>query len=509
MKKILRGKKQVAVVKSALIALAIFGMGLLVIYWQSTYTLNKNSKIAVEEAIRQIDVMLENAKNAADKNLQLSNLPCVDAATRMRSVVAAVPFVRSASLAKNDNINCTSLFGDGYVEHIESGDYHGGLRLIGGNGVSSDRAVLVYRSNNSYSSSLVGVDGQYLKDALYLIAPESHLAIQVGSSWMTADGIVHSEPFLNLPVAQSSQSSSLFDITAYNGYPRGHIWRYAMDGYFALIVLVALLGAGAGLMAYWLLGRVLAPSSELKRALDANEFIPFVQPLVSTENLQWTGVEVLMRWKHPTEGLIRPDHFIPLAESCGLIVPMTRSLMRHAAFEFCRQTQNLPENFHISFNVCTAHFKDMNLVDDCREFLAAFEPNRVVLILELTERELIESNEKVDSVLSALQGMGVKIAIDDFGTGHSSLSYLQAFKVDYLKIDKSFVSMIGVEALSVHILDSIIELATKLGLVVVAEGVETSEQSSYLSSKGVHYLQGYFFAKPMGIDKFLKRSLET
>jgi FOG: EAL domain len=124
-------------------------------------------------------------------------------------------------------------------------------------------------------------------------------------------------------------------------------------------------------------------------------------------------------------------------------------------------------------------------------------------VLELTERELIVPSSTTHHLFSQLHALGVMIAIDDFGTGHSSLSYLREFNVDYLKIDQSFVAMIGADALSRHILDSIIELSAKLDLGIVAEGVETQEQSQYLADQGVDFLQGYLFARPMPPAEFI------
>jgi len=121
----------------------------------------------------------------------------------------------------------------------------------------------------------------------------------------------------------------------------------------------------------------------------------------------------------------------------------------------------------------------------------------------LTERELIEPNDMTLQLFEQLHALGVKIAIDDFGTGHSSLSYLRAFKVDFLKIDQSFVAMIGIDALSRHILDSIIELSAKLDLAIVAEGVETQAQADYLTEHQVDFMQGYLFAKPMPAADFI------
>lgn len=127
----------------------------------------------------------------------------------------------------------------------------------------------------------------------------------------------------------------------------------------------------------------------------------------------------------------------------------------------------------------------------------------MLLVLELTERELLKPNSTTHTLFEQLHSLGVMIALDDFGTGHSSLAYLRQFNVDYLKIDQSFVAMIGLDALSRHILDSIIELSTKLGLGIVAEGVETLEQRDYLAALQVEFLQGYLFGHPMPVDELL------
>ena len=155
------------------------------------------------------------------------------------------------------------------------------------------------------------------------------------------------------------------------------------------------------------------------------------------------------------------------------------------------------EPFHIGINITASHCQNLALVEDCRTFLGAFAPGSIHLVLELTERQLIEPTAMTLQLFEQLHQLGVMIALDDFGTGHSSLVYLRQFNVDFLKIDQSFVAMIGADALSRHILDSVIELSAKLDLGIVAEGVETTEQSEYLSAHGVNFLQGYLFGRPM------------
>jgi len=225
--------------------------------------------------------------------------------------------------------------------------------------------------------------------------------------------------------------------------------------------------------------------------------------VVRKGDYRWAGAEVLMRWNHPREGLVRPDLFIPYAEHSGQIVAMTRALMLHTAQSLAPYTALLEDGFHIGINITADHCRDLSLLDDCHTFLQHFPPGLVRLTLELTERKLIEATPVALELFAKLHDMGVMIALDDFGTGQSSLNYLRQFKVDYLKIDQSFVAMIGGDALSQHILDSIIELSGKLGLGIVAEGVETEVQRDYLARLEVDFQQGYLFARPMPADEFL------
>ena len=183
---------------------------------------------------------------------------------------------------------------------------------------------------------------------------------------------------------------------------------------------------------------------------------------------------------------------------------MTRSLMEQTALLLAPHANSMERGFHLAFNITAHHCQNLELVEDCRRFLEAFPPGHINLVLELTERELIVPSTTTHQLFSQLHALGVMIAIDDFGTGHSSLSYLREFNVDYLKIDQSFVAMIGADALSGHILESIIELSAKLDLGIVAEGVETQEQSQYLADHGVDFLQGYLFARPMQPVDFIR-----
>jgi EAL domain-containing protein (putative c-di-GMP-specific phosphodiesterase class I) len=478
-------------------------LGSVILYMQAQRTLQQSSAQTALEAIHQFDLMLDNTAQAAQALLPLAGQNCKDVTLALREQVTRRPFVRSTNLVWDNDLYCSSLFGE-FHEIVNPGDYtHGGLWLMNGNPVTPDTALLVYRLSEGKKGALTTLDGYHLSNILRLIGGKAALLLQVGPDWLSADGKVHTSARPELPVAQSTELSKKYAFKVSAGFPEGEAWRYIRSEYPPLFSLLIFFGVIAGAIVHFLQKRSMSPTHEMQRALEASEFIPYFQPVVHGDSKRWAGCEVLMRWKHPKEGLVRPDLFIPFAEHTGLIVPMTRSLMKQTAALLAPQSDSFSEPFHIGINITASHCQDLELVNDCREFLDAFVPGSVHLVLELTERELIEPTAITLQLIEQLHGLGVKFAIDDFGTGHSSLGYLHQFNVDFLKIDQSFVAMIGVDTLSSHILDSIIELAGKLELALVAEGVETPRQSDYLSAQSVNFLQGYLFGKPMSGAEFI------
>lgn len=488
-----------------LMALLPIGLGLFILHLQAERALQQSSLETAQEAVRQFDLMLDNSHIAAQALLPLAGQACDEQQQlALRDQVVRRPFVRSTNLVWRKSNYCSSLLGNVTVP-LDPEDYiDGKLWLMNGNPVTPNSSLLVYRLSEGERAALATIDGYHLANVLRLISRFAELQLQVGPHWISAKGQVHDTPPPRAAVAAEELASSRYPYHVSVGFPAGAVWRYMKAQYPALFSLLVFLGALAGIAGHRLQKRSSSPSRELQRALKAGEFIPYFQPVVRGDTLQWAGVEVLMRWQHPQEGLVRPDLFIPFAEHSGLIVPMTRSLMEQTAQALAPHAADFTEGFHIGINITASHCQDMALLEDCRTFLAAFPPGKVILVLELTERELIEPSATTQQLFEALRQLGVLIAIDDFGTGHSSLAYLRQFNVDYLKIDQSFVAMIGADALSGHILDSIIELSGKLDLGIVAEGIETAEQRDYLAQRGVDFLQGYLFARPMPQEKLLE-----
>lgn len=466
-------------------------------------TLSKQSNFAASKALELMEVMLDHAQENNRNMLPLLNHPCETALFTMRRLVVLAPFVRTTNLITDDNIYCNSLLGSVSWPDDARGYSDGLLRLLPGNAVLPRHPVLAVRSSAREGTVLSTIDREYLRIMLTLSAPvRGEVLLRVGNDWLNDRGdLMENHPRLPT-LATSDVKSSRYPISMLAGMDIASVWHALWQVRYLTITLLLGFSFAIALLVWWLLGRPGSMEGDLKRALRAREFVPYLQPLVDGVDDSLIGAEVLMRWQHPVSGLIRPDLFIPQAEECGMIVPMTRSLMQTVAQQLSQNQDRLPAGFHVGINISAVHCRDLSLLAECRAFLDHFSPGRVVLVLELTERELLVANPNTLALFKGLDEMGVQLAIDDFGTGHSSLRYLQEFRVDYLKIDRSFIGRIGTESLSEHIVDNVIDLGTRLGLSLVAEGVETQAQADYLRGKGVDYLQGYLFGKPAPLGQF-------
>lgn len=367
---------------SVLVGVMPIVLGLLILYWQAERSLQETSEQAAGNAVRQFERMLDNAALAARKVMPVAGRPCPEAGLALREQVAIMPFVRSVNLTRDNTIYCTSLFG-GFDEPVRIENYvDGRLLLMPGNQVTPDAALLVLRDFDGKRGVLAAIDGRYLSYVLDLVDRRSRQVLVVGPNWLDAEGRTHRDAPPTYEVAAVSLASQRYPLRVLSGFPEGEEWRSIRSQNPAMFGLLLFFGLLAGTLCYWLSRRVASPSSELRRALEANEFIPYYQPLSPGQGGRWIGVEVLMRWRHPREGLIRPDLFIPFAERSGLIVPMTRALMRQVAEDLGGHAGKLEPGFHIGFNISATHCHDLALVDDCRELLAAFPPGHITLVLE-------------------------------------------------------------------------------------------------------------------------------
>jgi sensor c-di-GMP phosphodiesterase-like protein len=243
--------------------------------------------------------------------------------------------------------------------------------------------------------------------------------------------------------------------------------------------------------------------ADLTRAIMAEEFVPYYQPVVDIQTGRLLGAEVLARWRKRDGSFLEPAAFVALMETSGLAVELTRSLMRRVRDEI---GPALGKRHHVSiaFNVAPQHFEDAEIIGDIGTIFDGSALKLSQIVLELTERSRIENLAGMRKTIAALQGMGCKVAIDDMGNGHSGLSYVLKLGVDIIKIDKIFVQAIDTESHSRTIIETLIDLAKSMRMDIVAEGVENFDQVTYLRERGITAAQGYVFAPPLPSTSFLQ-----
>jgi EAL domain-containing protein (putative c-di-GMP-specific phosphodiesterase class I) len=241
--------------------------------------------------------------------------------------------------------------------------------------------------------------------------------------------------------------------------------------------------------------------TELRRAIDNNEFELYYQPIVVLNTMKIIGFEALVRWKHPEKGIIGPLEFISVAEDTSLIISLGEWIINEA----CRQLSLWQEQFQmfpplsVSVNISSKQFNP-ELVDTVSKILNMTGVIKGSIIFEITESMIMENAKSATVLMNELKKLGIKLHIDDFGTGYSSLSYLHHFPLDALKIDRSFIKNMGIDGENMEIVKTITDLANNLNLEVIAEGVETDYQLSLLKTLECENLQGFLISKPMNSE---------
>lgn len=241
--------------------------------------------------------------------------------------------------------------------------------------------------------------------------------------------------------------------------------------------------------------------NDLRLALDRNELYLVYQPQVDIRSGDVSGLEALLRWRHPSMGVVPPGEFISIAESSGLIVPIGEWVLRTACSQAKKWQEAGLRPVPIAVNVSAIQFRQQGFCELVRCVLEETKLDPKYLELELTEGLLLTNLDVMLKLVRELREMGVKLAIDDFGTGYSSLGYLRQFKVNRLKIDRSFVSDVSVNADDAAITTAIIKMAKALNLEVLAEGVENVEQLDFLRAQNCYEIQGYYFSKPVAVEQ--------
>jgi len=300
----------------------------------------------------------------------------------------------------------------------------------------------------------------------------------------------------NDPISAQARSARYGPVATVTMRRRGTIANYddlrrigiVVSGSFAFGILVC------ALFIPWRQRR--NPIAEIEAALIADEFIPYYQPIIDIRTGKLLGAEVLVRWRKPDGTIIAPGAFIPLVESSGFILDLTRSLMRQVCKDVGMVVGARPHTY-VTFNIAPRHFTDAIVLNDVGSIFEDSPIRLSQLVLEITERFEIENLSATRRVIAALQGLGCRVALDDVGTGHNGLSYILKLGVDIIKIDKLFVEAIKTERQAQAIVETLVGLARDLRMQIVAEGVERIDQVEYLRQHGISAAQGYVFAPPL------------
>ncbi|OON37076.1 phage resistance protein [Izhakiella australiensis] len=408
--------------------------------------------------------------------------------------------IRAILLVRNNAAFCSSATGNMWLNINEispetNPDNNIDIRLIAQTPMVKDKPAIVFWLKNSHipQSGVLATLNINLTPYLLLAARAQQIdsmAIIAGNKAITTwnDNIIDKVKLPGTPLRR----------VAVPGYPvTFDIYGEAMPSRDIHLILVSALLLSLLMSSVWFLVMTLRlqPGKEILLGIKRGEFHVEYQPIIEAASGRIYGMEALMRWTHPTEGRIPPDSFISFAEGQNLIVPLTRHLFKLIARDAEKLRHVVPSGSKLSINLSPTHLTASSFCQDVRHWLDAMPTHHFKYIFEITERSMV-SEDNAEEMFTWIHRQGIEIAIDDFGTGHSALIYLEKFKFDYLKIDRGFVQSIGMETVTSPVLDAVLNLARKLNMNTVAEGVETSDQAVWLLERGVTYMQGYLFSKP-------------
>lgn len=421
----------------------------------------------------------------------------------INQLVAEAPHIRSAALVRQGKLICSSVSGRTSQPSLLAGVHPVSLAVISVPSGKYDERLLfrvVHVPKGLISASF---PFHFIQENLRLLSARRDLYFFIGEARFSRDGMQY--PAENHP----TRHWQLFYSTRYP-YAVGYIIRHLLPtNVFIqqnryLLLLLGILSTGVGILIYRLGNRKFSSPVILKKAILRGEIKPYLQAVTRADGTIF-GAEILARWNPPGGNAIGPDIFIPVAEENGLLPLLTKCLLQQTG-DFLRNAI-LPEGFHLGVNISTRQFSDPELAEVCRAFLKRFPSGNIRLVAELTERTPLYMDENMRKTLSELEIMGVDIALDDFGTGYSGLYYIRILNASMLKIDKSFTGMLTGKDADTRLVESVVDIARRFDMEIIAEGVENPWQVTWLSSRGITLYQGWLFSRPLPAEEFIERWL--
>ncbi|WP_044611936.1 cyclic diguanylate phosphodiesterase [[Enterobacter] lignolyticus] len=491
---------------SVLIATLLLLVGTLVVNWQLWHSSDSDRAATAGHIARKIDAILDEARDATNTATRVALNGCsAQGEFELGTEAALQPHLRTIIILKNDSVWCTSLPGSRVLIVKPEAISDDNLLLMMPQSMVNGLPVLIFQTLIPDGKVIVSISDAHLRDALNSSFENTRFSFVVGNRVFDNNGkVVSLKTLSGVSATRTSYASTRYPFRIeYHRPAFFNLTRLMHQGTLFLLLLFLLSFTVAFLLRRYL-DKYTTPEENLRKAIQNGEIIPFYQPVVNGRTGAMYGVEVLARWKHPKAGFISPAVFIPTAEKTGLIIPLTKSLMRQVVAQMRPIFGKLPDGFHIGINISASHINSPCFMHDCLQYQRGFDGKKVRLVLEVTEREPLLINNDLINNLNTLHSKGFGFALDDFGTGYSGLSYLNDLHIDYIKIDKSFVSRVSHIADSTLLLDCVIEMAKKLSLHIVAEGVETKEQLDYLNRQNITLIQGYYFWKPVSYINLIK-----
>lgn len=470
--------------------------------------LNRDTAVKAEILMSQVDHVTSIARQANLITAKLSSMPCERVLQKMTETGALTPYIRSTGMIRDDILICSSVTGARKqnvhaVYGVPVSAPTGTMKITtteGTSGVPGRAAVIYAYGAGNWMTAFSVVDSQYFSDLMDSLGDENH--------------VVHKLRFGDGPVISGQERIMPYEImfrTAfYSDVSQAHllvltpllsIRHYMLRNLLFLGPLSFLLNLA--LLYIWRswLYRKMSLADEIRKGMADGEFTVYYQPVCKTATGKCSGAEALMRWRPADGRTISPAVFIRAAEEEGLIVRLTQHLFGLIKADV--RTWQVTAPFHLGVNIAASHLMDLSFTTDIMRLCGAIDAS-FRLVLEITERSLIEDIDTASEKLHELRRKGCQVAVDDFGTGYCSLSLLQSLPLDYLKIDKIFIDSLSSDGADTPILDTIVGLSHRLGLTTIAEGVTESHQVEWLTKKMVPYVQGYHYGRPMPATDFYR-----
>lgn len=486
-------------------------LGLICTVIEARHSVRQQQSNAAHILLTQAEKMSDSAWDMITSLRQYHYHACPAIETKLQRAGTLNAYFRAVGKLEGADISCSSAYGlnPGTLAEMMrreppvTGKAWWSLSIAGTAGVPERPAVIFVRQLPDGTGFWAIIDGQYLLDFMHAIGDSQgyQLSMRFDNGAPIEIGDAEEQPDSLLASQQYTAQSTRYPITLSVVAPFSGMLRACRQGFFIFLPIASMFSILLMMLtANWLQRRI-SWRDEIRRAIAGRQFLVHYQPVYSNLSRRCAGVEALMRWQRPGGEWVRPDIFISAAEAEKMIVPLTRHLLNLIAEDM--QRWEVDPGFHLGINVAAEHLQHAEFVSDILAFAARVKFHQPLITLELTERSLINDGADVARKLALLRTQGIKVAIDDFGTGHCSLSYLQTFPLDYLKIDRGFINAIEQLDGETPVLDAIINLSHKLALKVLGEGVETSLQLQYLQNRGVVFIQGYYYAHPMDNDTLL------